>query len=105
MIKNLARIDAFHLRAVPETAPAYCNDNRPRRRLAAAAKPAAGRRLASHWRTACGRLECYWQIEPADEILAEAPGPSCTGSMRCRLVVGRLGFAKLCAPAIRIAAA
>jgi len=106
MIKNLARIDAFRLHVRPETAPAYCNDNRPRRHLAAAAKPAAGRqRLTSHWHKSGGRLECRWEIELADESSAEESGPSCTRKMPRRLVGGRPGFARLRAPAVRVAAA
>jgi hypothetical protein len=105
MIKNLARIDAFRPHVVPETAPAYRNDNRPGRRLAAAAKSAGRQRLTSHWRTVSGRLECHWQIEPADETSAEAPGPSWMKNMRWLLVGGRLAFARLRAPALRVAAA
>jgi hypothetical protein len=106
MTRNLARIDAFRLHVLPDTAPAYCNDNRPRRRLAAAAKPAAERqRLTSHWRECGGRLECHWQIEPADETSAEAPGLSWTRNKRRRCVDGRLGFAGLRRPAIRSAVA
>jgi hypothetical protein len=84
MIKNLAGIDAFRLRLVPDAVPVCCNDNRPGRRLAAAATPVGRQRLTSHWGRACGRLECYWQIEPADAASAEAPGPvapeGCGGS-------------------------
>ena len=60
------------LRVVPVTAPACCNDNHPSRRLAAAAIPAGRQRLTSHWRESGGRLECHWQIEPADETSAAA---------------------------------
>jgi hypothetical protein len=105
MTKNLARIDAFRRRVRPETAPAHRNDNRPSRHFAAVAKPVAGGRLTSHWRTVGGRLECYWQIESAEETSAEAPGPSCMESMRWRLVGGRPGFAGPRAPAVRITAA
>ena len=100
MIKSLARIDAFRLRALPETASAYCNDNRPGRRLVPAAKSAGRQQLTSHWGTVAGRLECHWQIEPADQAPAEVPGPSCTGSMHCGVAGGRLGFARRRAPAI-----
>jgi hypothetical protein len=82
MIKNLARINAFRLHVLPETAPAYCNDNRPRRRSAAVAKPAGRQRSPSHWATVSGRLECHWQIEAADESSAKAPGLSWTRNKR-----------------------
>jgi hypothetical protein len=106
MTKKLPRIDAFRLHVLPETAPAYCNDNRPRRRLAAAAKPAAGRQLlTSHWRECGGRLEYHWQIGPADESSAEVPGLGWTKNKRRRCVDGRLGFAGLRKPAIGFAVA
>jgi hypothetical protein len=58
MFKNLARIDACRSHAAPNlAAPAYCNDNRPARRLAAAAQRAGQQRLV-----------CHWQAEPAVRV-------------------------------------
>jgi hypothetical protein len=102
MFKNLARIDAFRSHVVPDSmAPVYCNDNRPGRRPAAASKPAGQQRLTCHWRTAGGRLECYWQTEPADD--AEAPGPSWTRNRPWRLAEGLFGFAMRGEPAVGVA--
>jgi hypothetical protein len=104
MFKNLARIDAFRSHAVPNSAaPAYCNDNRPGRRLAAAAQRAGQQRLTCHWRAAGGRLECHWQAEPADDTAAEAPGPSCTRNRPRRLAAGLSGFATRGQAATRVA--
>jgi hypothetical protein len=75
MFIKLAKIDAGRAHVAPAPAFAHQNDNRPDRcreimhlvRL---------QRLACHWRPAAtdGRLECYWQIEAADET--ETPGRS-----------------------------
>jgi hypothetical protein len=106
MFKNLARIDAFRPHGVPEkTAPAYCNDNRPGRALAAASKRAGRLRPRCHWRAVGGRLECYWQIESADETSAEAPGLSCTRNMPWRRVDRLLRFATPGKLPIRVATA
>ena len=101
MFKNLAEIGVGRRHVVPEAAPVHCNDNRPNRHLAAVSQQARPHRLTCHWRAAAagGGLECHWQIEPADETPAEAPGPSCTtGSVQ-----GLLGFAVRGGPAIRAA--
>ena len=105
MFKNLARIDAFRPHGVPHTAPAYCNDNRPGRRLAAASKRAERLRPRCHWRAIGGRLECFWEIERADETPAEAPGPSCTRNVPWRLADRMLGLAMLGKPPIQVAMA
>jgi hypothetical protein len=73
MFSKLARIDAGR-HFLPALAPARHNDNRLDGRRAAARRP----RLPCYWRPGAtnGRLECFWQIAPADEVSAEAPGPS-----------------------------
>jgi hypothetical protein len=105
MFKSLARIDAFRPHGVPRTAPAYCNDNQLGRRLAAASKRAERLRPRCHWRAIGGRLECYWEIERADETPAEAPGPSCTRNVPWRRADRLLGLAMLGKPPIRVAVA
>ena len=79
MFKVLAELGVGRRHMVPQAAPARCNDNRPERRLAAALKHARPQ-LTCHWGAAAagGRLECHWEIEPADETTAETPGPRCT---------------------------
>ena len=74
MFNKLARIDAGR-QILPALAPSHHNDNRPENRRVASPRP---QRLACHWRpdATSGRLECFWQLEPADEVAAEAPGPS-----------------------------
>jgi hypothetical protein len=86
---------------VPEATPAHFNDNRPDRRLAAALKRARPQGRTCHWRAAAagGRLECHWQIAPADETATETPGQSCT----TRRMFGLLGFALRGKPSIRAA--
>jgi hypothetical protein len=77
MFSKLARIDAGR-RISPAAAHLHHNDNRPDGRGAARLRSARPRRLACHWRpdATSGRLECFWQLEPAEEVSAEAPGPS-----------------------------
>jgi hypothetical protein len=75
MFNKLARIDAGRAQLAPAPVLTHHNDNHPCPRPAL--PPFAGpQRLASHWRPATtdGRLECNWQVEPADET--QAPGPS-----------------------------
>jgi hypothetical protein len=106
MFKTLAQLGAGRRYMVPEAAPTYCIYNHPDRRLAAASRRARPQGLTCHWRAAAagGRVECNWQIEPADETSAEAPGPSCaTRQMHGLLVRGLLGFAWRGRPAIRAA--
>ena len=77
MFSKLARIDAGR-QFLPAPAPAHHNDNRPEGRRVAGPRLARPQRLACHWRpdATSGRLECFWQLEPADEVSAEASGPS-----------------------------
>jgi hypothetical protein len=77
MFNRLARMDAGRP-VLPALAPAHHNDNRPENHRVAGLRPARPQRLACHWRpdATSGRLECFWQLEPADEVSAEAPGPS-----------------------------
>jgi hypothetical protein len=77
MFNKLARIDAGR-QILPTPARLHHNDNRPDAHRAAAPRSARPQRLACHWRREAtnGRLECFWQLEPADEVSAEAPGPS-----------------------------
>jgi hypothetical protein len=101
MFKGLAELGAGRRHMVPEAAPLHCNDNRSDRRPAAALRQARLQGLTCHWRAAAagGRLECHWQIEPADEASAEAPRPSCMTESMQEL----LGFAVQGRPALRIA--
>jgi hypothetical protein len=106
MFKSLAELGAGRRHVVPEAAPSRCNDNRPDRRPAAALQRARPRGLTCHWQAAAsgGRLECHWQIEPADETPAEAPEQSsATRQMQGLLENGLLGFAARGKPAIRVA--
>lgn len=101
MFKGLAELGAGRRHRVPQAAPSHCNDNRPDRRLAALSKRARPHGLTCHWHVgaAGGRLECHWQIEPADETSTEAPGQRCT----TRQMLGRRGAAWRGTPSIQAA--
>ena len=88
MFKELAKLGAGRRHVVPEAVATQSNDNRSDRVLAAASKRARPQGLTCHWRAAAagGRLECHWQVEPADEAPAEAPGQSCTTIQMQRLL-------------------
>jgi hypothetical protein len=81
MFAKLARFSGFGRRHALLSAAktAYANDNHPGRRTAAS--PRARRQtLVCGWRhvPATGRLECFWQVEPAGAAVAEEPGISRT---------------------------
>jgi hypothetical protein len=103
MFNNLAEIGVARRHVVPDAVPVHCNDNRPDRRPAAVSKRARPQGLTCHWRAAAsgGGLECYWQVEPADEASAEPAGPSCTTEQ----MRGPPGFGLRGQPAIRAATA
>ena len=65
MLDKLARIDAGRAQLAPAPALAHHNDNHPNRPREALPGP---QRLACHWHPAAadGRLQCCWQVEPAD---------------------------------------
>jgi hypothetical protein len=98
MFKGLAKIGAGRRHMVPQAAPAHYNRNRPERHLAAALRHARPQ-LTCHWGAAAagGRLECHWQIEPADEAAFETPGQRCT----TKQMPGLLGTALRGKPSIR----
>jgi hypothetical protein len=79
----LAKLSRFHGMSHRHAAPlkaAYCNDNRPIRRLAGVSR-AQRHALVCGWRRvpATGRLECFWQVDTA---AAEEPGISWTMTRR-----------------------
>ena len=81
MFAKLAQFNRFGRRHALLSAAktAYANDNHPGRRTAAS--PRARRQtLVCGWRhvPATGRLECFWQVEPAGAAVAEEPGISRT---------------------------
>ena len=80
MFAKLARFNGFGRRHALLSAAktAYANDNQPVRRSTAAAPRARRQVLACGWRQvpATGRLECFWQVEPAGAAAAEEPGIS-----------------------------
>jgi hypothetical protein len=109
MFKSLAELGAGRRHMLPEAAPFHCSDNRPDRRPAAVLQRARPQGLTCHWQAAAsgGRLECHWQIEPADETPAEAPEQSSatrqTRQMQGLLESRLLGFAVHGKPAIQVA--
>jgi hypothetical protein len=80
MFAKLARFNGFGRRHALLSAAktAYANDNYPGRRLTAASPRARRQILVCGWRQvpATGRLECFWQVEPAGAAAAEEPGIS-----------------------------
>ena len=72
MFNKLAIVDAGRVHAVPALSSVPHNDNRPDGR--ASGNLGRSQRLVCHWRAGAtgGHLECYWQIEPADETEAAA---------------------------------
>ena len=82
MFAKLARFNGFGRRHALLSAAktAYANDNHPGRRRTAASPRARRQTLVCGWRQlpATGRLECFWQVEPAGAAAAEEPGISRT---------------------------
>ena len=80
MFAKLARFNGFGRRRALLSAAktAYANDNRPGRRVTAASPRARRQILVCGWRQVptTGRLECFWQVEPAGTGVAEEPGIS-----------------------------
>jgi hypothetical protein len=80
MFAKLARFNGFGRRPALLSAAktAYANDNHPVRRVTAASLRARRQILVCGWRQvpATGRLECFWQVEPAGAAVAEEPGIS-----------------------------
>jgi len=121
MFAKLARFNGFGRRhaPLPVAKTAYVSDNHPVRRVTAASPRARRQILVCGWRQvpATGRLECFWQIEPADAAAAEEPGISRTtrrlssvsarrrifsdGRGRCVARPIRLGPVRPIAPAAR----
>jgi hypothetical protein len=96
MFAKLARFQGLgRQHAVPSAAMAApCNDNRPVCRSVTASQLAPRRVLICGWRQvpATGRLECFWQVLPADSAAAEAPGMNwMTGWMRWSVGAYRAG--------------
>jgi len=79
---KLARFNGFGRRhmLLSATKTAYANDNHLVRRATAALPRARRQILVCGWRQvpATGRLECFWQVEPAAAAAAEEPGISRT---------------------------
>ena len=82
MFAKLAQFNGFGRRHALLSAAktAYANDNHPVRRVAAASPRTRRPALVCGWRRvlATGRLECFWQVEPAGAAVAEEPGISRT---------------------------
>jgi len=80
MFAKLAQFNSFGRQHALLSAAktASCNDNHPVRRPAAASPRARRQILVCGWRQvpATGRLECFWQVEPAGAAAAEEPGIS-----------------------------
>ena len=80
MFAKLAQFNGFGRRhpLLPAAKTAYANDNHPVRRPTAVAQRARRQILVCGWRQvpATGRLECFWQVEPAAAAAAEEPGIS-----------------------------
>jgi hypothetical protein len=80
MFAKLARFNGFGRRhALPSAAKtAHANDNHPVRHVTAASPRVRRQILVCGWRQvrATGRLECFWQVEPSGEVVAEEPGIS-----------------------------
>ena len=98
MFAKLAQFNGFGRRhpLLPAAKTAYANDNHPVRRPTAVAQRARRQILVCGWRQvpATGRLECFWQVEPAAAAAAEEPGISRLrrrGSSASRLRVNRGG--------------
>jgi hypothetical protein len=97
MFAKLARFNGLGRRHAPLSAAktAYANDNHPVRRRTAVAQRARRQILICGWRqvAATGRLECFWQVEPAGAAVAEEPGISrmmrSSASAPRRIVTGR----------------
>ena len=82
MFAKLARFNGFgrRLALLSAAKTAFANDNHPVRRVTAASLRARRQILVCGWRQvpATGRLECFWQVEPAGAAAAEEPGISRT---------------------------
>jgi hypothetical protein len=97
MFTKLAQFKGFGRRhaLLSATKTAYANDNHPGRRPSAVAQRARRQILVCGWRQvpATGRLECFWQVEPAGAAAAEEPGISrvlhSSPSARRRIFFGR----------------
>jgi hypothetical protein len=80
MFAKLARFNGFGRRHALLSAAktAHANDNHPVRRVTAASPRTRRQILVCGWRQvpATGRLECFWQVEPAGAAVAEEPGIS-----------------------------
>jgi hypothetical protein len=78
MFAKLARFHGIGRRHAMLPQATHCNDNHPIRRLAAVSRRAPRRGLVCGWRPAPAtrRLECFWQVVPADAAAAEDPGIS-----------------------------
>jgi len=80
MFAKLARFNGFGRRHALLSAAktAHANDNHPIRRVTATLPRARRQILVCGWRQvpATGRLECFWQVEPSGEAVAEEPGIS-----------------------------
>jgi hypothetical protein len=84
MFAKLARFNGFGRRHALLSAAKTANDNHPVRRVTAASLRARRQILVCGWRQvpATGRLECFWQVEPAGAAAAEEPGISWTTRRR-----------------------
>ena len=80
MFAKLAQFNGFGRRHALLSAAqiAHANDNHPVHRATAALPRARRQILVCGWRQvpATGRLECFWQVEPAGAAVAEEPGIS-----------------------------